>query len=253
MSKEKEGVLVPQVDKALENIVKETIKEADGKTVTILLGNAPEQLKLHANKPISLEGAICSPRRFCEVRKFERTKSHAMVSLSRGEIVLVVDEQGTNDKYTVTGRVRIAKEFEDLGINAEREYTPEGLAKKLKLKRSIFANKTEHAETIAVLRNLKAKVNQDIEKAKDDKGNLTDAMTQSVESNCPDSIKVKIPLIEGGEPASIELLIVLEVDNGKIICFLESIDAAELIEEFRTEAVAKEVEAIKDLTTVIYE
>lgn len=68
-----------QVEKFVE---KEVLKAAEeGKVLTILTGDAPKQLELHANKPINISGAICSPRRFCEVREFERKKSHALVSL----------------------------------------------------------------------------------------------------------------------------------------------------------------------------
>lgn len=250
MENKKTNVEKKGVEKVVENTI---IKAADkGETLTILLGEAPKQLELHPNKPIVISGAICSPRRFCEVREFERKKSHALVNLSKGEIKLIIDEQATNDKFEITGKIAISKEFESLGINGSAIYTPEELAKKLKLKRNIFANKLDHATTIANLRNIKAKVNQEIEKAKDDKANVTDVMIQSVESNCPDSIKIKIPLIEGGERVEIELFIVMEVDGGKIICSLESIDGAELIEEFREKAVQEEVEKIKDRTTIIY-
>ncbi|AHK11408.1 hypothetical protein F132_62 [Flavobacterium sp. phage 1/32] len=246
----------PNEEKVQDQVIKEAVKsleKGENVTLTILTGDAPEPLKIYNRNPITIKGTIEAPRRFVEVRDFERKKSHALISVSRGEIVLVVNEQETEDKFTITGRVQVAKEFADLGINSDKFYTPEELAKKLKLKRSIFANKLDHATTIATLRNIKAKVNQDIEKAKDDKGNVTDAMTQSVESNMPDSIKINIPLIEGMEAQNIELFIVLEVDNGKIICTLESIDGAELIEEFREKAVMQEVEKIKERTTIIFE
>lgn len=165
---------------------------------------------------------------------------------------MVVDEQGTNDKFEITGKIEISKEFKELGINKDVVYTPEELAKKLKLKRNIFSSKMDHATTIAKLRNIKAKVNQEIEKAKDDKANVTDVMIQSVESNCPDSIKIKIPVIEGGERVEMELFIVMEVEAGKIVCTLESIDGAEMIEDFKEKAVQAEVLEIQERTTVIY-
>lgn len=241
-----------ETKKTEEKVLKQAIKEG-ATTITILTGNAPEPLKVNNRKPIDLKGTIDAPKRFIDVRDFERKESHALVSLSRGEIILVVNEQSTDDKFTITGRVSVSKEFKELGINSDRYYEPENLAKMLKLKRSMFANKLDHATTIAGLRNIKAKVNQDIEKAKDDKGNLTDAMKQSVESNMPDSIIVKIPLIEGQESVKIELFIVMEVEGGKIICTLESIDGAEGIDEFREKAVLEQVEEIKERTTVIFE
>lgn len=241
-----------ETNKVIEKAVVEAVKDG-ATTITILTGTASNPLTVNNPNPVKLTGTIDAPKRFIEVREFDRKASHALVSLSRGEIKLVVNEQSTDDLYTVTGRVAISKQFAELGINTDKYYEPEDLAKKLKLKRSMFANKLDHAKTIASLRNIKAKVNQDIEKAKDDKGNVTDAMRQSVESNMPDSITVKIPLIEGQEPVKIELFIVMEVEAGKIICTLESIDGAEGIDEFREKAVLEQVEAIKDRTTVIFE
>lgn len=240
------------VEKEVTKVIEDIVKNGEG-TITILTGDAPKPLNTHNRNPIDLSGTIDAPKRFIDVRTFERKESHALVSLSTGEIILVVNEQSTDDKYTVTGRVQVSKEFKELGINTDKYYEPEELAKKLKLKRSMFANKLDHATTITSLRNIKAKVNQDIEKAKDDKGNVTDAMKQSVESNMPDSIKVKIPLIEGQEAVTIELFIVMEVESGKIFCSLESIDGAEGIDEFREKAVMEQVKQIEDRTTVIFQ
>lgn len=243
-------------EKVEDQVVKElvqSLEKGDNITVTILKGEAPEPLKTNNRTPVNLKGTIEAPYRFTQVREFDRKKSHALVSISRGEIKLVVDEQSTDDKFTIIGRVEVSKEFQDLGINTNTTYSPEELAKKLKLKRKLFENKLAHATTIATLRNIKAKVNQDIEKAKDDKGNITDAMVQSVESNMPDSIMLKIPVIEGKEGVSIEVFIVMEVDAGKIICYLESMDGAEAIDQYREEAVLNQVKLIEDSTTVIFE
>ena len=62
-----------------------------------------------------------------------------------------------------------------------------------------------------------------------------------------------LPIIEGKEPKSVEVNVVLEVENGDIICCLESMDAAEFIDEIREKAVLEEVEVIKDKTTIIFE
>lgn len=232
-------------------IVKNAI-ENGAKIVTILTGNAPRQPEIYNPKSITIEGTIDATSRFCEVRDFDRKASHALVSLSRGEIILVVNEQNTDNTHTVTGRVIIGKEFAALGINTDKPYTPESLAKHLKLKRSLFESHTEHTKLIASLRQIKAKVNQAIEKAKDDKGNETDAFTQTVESNMPESFIMNIPLIEGQKPSRIEVFPVVEADGRDIIVTLESMDAAEGIDQYRNEAVEAEVVKITDKTTVIY-
>jgi hypothetical protein len=69
----------------------------------------------------------------------------------------------------------------------------------------------------------------------------------------PDAIKLKIPLLEGEEPVEIEVNVVLEANgNNGINCFLESIDAAEMIEEQFAKRVEEEVTKIEEWSTVIY-
>jgi hypothetical protein len=232
-------------------VVKEAMKNG-ATTVTILTGNAPKQPEIFNPKSIKISGTIDAPSRFAAIRDFEQKRSHALVSISRGEIIMTVNEQNTDDTHEIKGRVIIGREFAALGINADKEYTSESLAKHLKLKRSLFESHTEHTKLIAALRSIKAKVQQSIEKAKDDKGNETDAFTQTVESNMPESFTMLIPLIEGQSPQRIEVFPVLEADGRDIVCTLESMDAAEGIDQYRAEAVLEEVEKIKDKTTVIF-
>lgn len=235
-----------------KEIVKNALKKGK-KTVTILYGTAPTPPQTYANKPVNISGAIDAPSRFCAVREFDKTKSHALVSVYDGTIELVVNEQSTDDKFTVKGTIEIGKEYKELGINNPKiVYTPESLAKKLKLKRNMFETKIDHANLISQLRGVTAKVTQDVEQHKNDTGNKTQLFRQTVESNMPKEVVVCLPVIEGMEPKKIELNVILEAEDGKLSCTLESADGAELIEEFRKTAVKEQVDYLEDKTTVIY-
>lgn len=232
--------------------VVQTMIEKDVKQVVILQGNAPDQ---HNNQPVSITGNIDAPSRFIEGRKldFNDSRKHCKVSKTDGVITLFLNEQSVVDRYVIQGKIEIAKKFKDLAINNDKHgYSPVELANKLKLLRSLFISNISHAEICATLRNLKAKVNSDIEKLDDRKGNVTDNFKQTVESNMPHSIVLKLPLLEGEEPIEIEVNVVLEANgNAEIKCYLESIDAAELIESQFAERVNQEIEKIKDFVTVI--
>lgn len=220
-------------------------------TLVVLEGNAPEQ---HNPKPLSINGNIDAPSRFIEGRKddFKDAARHCLVSKTEGKIELVLNEQSVVDKYTIVGKIEVSKKFLNLGINSDKTaYSPEELANKLKLLRAMFVSNIEHSNICSTLRNLKAKVNSDIENLNDRKGNVTANFKQTVESNMPDAIKLKLPLLEGEEPIEIEVSILLEANGSDIKCYLESIDAAELIEEQFEKRVNEEVEKIKDWVTVI--
>lgn len=234
-----------------EKVVQKMI-ENDVRHITVLEGNAPEQ---YNNQPVNIRGNIDAPSRFVEGRKkdFENTRNHCLVSKTDGEIKLVLNEQSVVDKYFVNGKIEIAKKFRNLGINDDKQgYSPSELANKLKLLRSLFVSNLTHTQICATLRNLKAKINSDIEKLDDRKGNVTDNFKQTVESNMPDAITLKLPLLEGEEPIEIEVNVVLEANgNSEIKCYLESIDAAELIESQFQERVNQEIEKLKDFVTII--
>lgn len=218
--------------------------------LTILEGKAPEQ---HNNQPVEIAGNIDAPSRFIEGRKedFKESRNHCKVSKTDGVITLVLNEQSVVDKYTIRGKIEIAKKFQELGINKDLSYTPEQLANKFKLLRSIFVSNLDHANICTLLRNIKAKVNKQIEKADDRKGNVENNFRQTVESNMPDAIKLQIPLLEGEVPTQIEVNVILEADGGQIKCSLESVEAAELIEQQFEERVNEEIEKIKDFVTII--
>ena len=235
----------------IQEIAKTMIQEGV-KEITILQGDAPEQ---HNNKPVTILGTISAPSAFIEGRgeDFKDSRRYCLVSKTNGIISLVLNEQSVVDKYIIQGKIEVAKKFTALGINNDKVgYEPEELANKLKLLRSMFVSNMEHSNICSTLRNLKAKINSQIESLNDRKGNVTENFKQTVHSNMPDSIKLKLPLLEGEEPIEIEVNVILEANGGSgILCYLESIDAAELIETQFAKRVDKEIEKIKDFVTII--
>jgi len=220
-------------------------------TVVVLEGKAPEQ---HNDNPVNISGNIDAPSKFVEGRKsdFVESKRHCLVSKTDGKITLVLNEQSVIDKYTIEGKVSVAKKFNALGINNDNiHYSPEQLANKFKLLRSMFVSNMEHAKICATLRNLKANINKDIEKNDDRKGNIGIVFKQTVESNMPDAIKLKLSLLEGEEPTQIEVSVILHAMNNDVICQLESVEASELIEKQFEERVNQEIEKLKEFVTVI--
>lgn len=229
----------------------QTMVENGVTNLVILEGKAPEQ---HNPQAVTIKGNIDAPSRFLEgkISEFEGSKAHCMVSKTDGVIELVLNEQSVVDRYTIIGQISVSKKFNSLGINNDKTlYSPEELANKLKLLRSMFVSNMEHASICNTLRNLKAKVNADIEKADDRKGNVTQNFKQTVESNMPDAIKLKLPLLEGEDAIEIEVNVILEAHGSDIKCSLESVDAAELIESQFEQRVTQEVEKLKNKVTII--
>lgn len=238
-------------EKATNEAVKSALKDQKNVKVTILNGDAPEQ---YNPKSVNIAGTISAPRRFVENRldTFDSKKSHCLVSKTDGEITLVVNEHKHCGNHKIVGKVSLGKKFLELGINTDKVYDPKELANKLRLMRSIFKTHSDHARITSALRNIEATVNGQMKDLDDRKGNRTIAYEQTVESNIPDTFTLDLPLIEGEESEEIEVQSVLEVSQGSIVCYLESIDGQDRIEDLRTELVENEIELIESETTVIY-
>lgn len=217
----------------------------------ILEGKAPEQ---YNPQPVSISGNIDAPSLFIEKRKdtFDALKSYAKVSKTEGRIQLIVNEQSVVNKYTVEGLLKIGKAFDKIGINTPKSYEPNELSAKLRLLRSLFPSHQEHMTIVTTLRNLVANVSQKLQENNDLRGNIGLTFKQIVTSNMPETFTMCLPLIEGQEPVSIQIEVILEAKGTDITCFLESVNGAELIDQIKEKLISEEVEKIKDSTTVIY-
>ncbi|WP_438423227.1 hypothetical protein [Aquimarina macrocephali] len=245
------------MSKTDDNLMNKAMEqESEEKVLTIYKyeGEAPEAFTDHPSS-VEITGTITAPKRFCEKRhdEFNSLKSHCLVSLSDGTMKLVINEQSSKNVYSINGKLEQAKQFVSLGINKEKGYQPKILSKKFKLLRSIFKDRSEHAKIVTALRNVEATVKQAFNNNDDQKGNVNVTFDQVVTSNIPDEFTLFMPVIEGEKPEKFKVEVILEANSAhEINCYLESVDAAEMIDKIIEERLQKEVEAIEEYTTVIY-
>lgn len=232
-----------------KNLVKEF--KAD-KTILKLKGTAPTQ---HNPEAVEITGTITAPARFLENRtgEFYDKKAHCMASTTDGTLKLVVNEQSVCDKYTIKGKVEVGKLFKKIGINdLGVSYIPMELARKFRMLKKIFPSVSEHREITTKLKNLVATVNKQVEESNDDRANVSSIFKQTVESNIPESFKLHLPLLEGEEPETIDVAVILEVQGSDIVCFLESVDGQEKIDTQMENLVKEEVAKIEEKVLVIF-
>lgn len=83
-------------------------------------------------------------------------------------IALTVDE--TNYYQSdIRGELKTSKEMMEFGINTEKKWEPIKLSKFLKMHRAFFTDKSQNMMLVSTLKNFKAKVNQDIERSKEER------------------------------------------------------------------------------------
>ena len=110
------------------------------------------------------------------------------------------------------------------------------------------------AELVSILRNLRLKVEKEIEQHDDKKGNVMELFKQEViDSSIPDSIQLKLPIIKGHEPITIQVEIYVTRDYS---CQLVSPDL-EMLKAHQIESLINdEIEGIKKLSediVIIYQ
>ncbi len=221
--------------------------------LTILKGVAPTPPEKFNPKPVSISGAIDSPLRFLMEREdqIDHSRTHAIAKRGEKTICLVINEQSSTDKYTIIGTFKESKRFVDLNINKEVGSSPVKLSNTLKLLRSIFIERAEHALIVSTLRNLTAKVNRTIEEADDKRGNTKRNFEQTVESNMPKAFTLKMPLFEGEKAVEFQVSVTLEADGGDIVCFLESVEASEIMDAIVDERFDEQVKELQNTIVVI--
>lgn len=229
-------------------------EEKDGKVITVLNGEAKKQANLENTE---INGAIDSVSRFIENRKdtdyFKEKETHCIADTEEGILILRMNEQDKFGNYVVIGKIEESNIFNEIGINKAKRYDPIDLSNTFRLMRSYFISHEEHANLCATLKNVTAKVNQDVQKAIDDGANKNIAFRQEVESNIPKSFRMKLPIIKGAPSQEINVNVVLEADGAASIrCYLFSEDAQDFLIEKKEEMILKEVEKIEKDVLVIF-
>lgn len=135
----------------------------------------------------------------------------------------------------------------EFGINTDKKWEPIKLSKFIKMHRAFFTDKSQNMMLVSTLKNFKAKVNQDIERSKEENGSKVDNYSQVVDSNLPKSFKLNIPLFKGFDNEEIEVEIYADVDGRDVSLSLVSAGANEAIEECKNKVIDVQLDAIRQI------
>lgn len=236
MSENKLNVIVP--------------KDYNGAPIEVVLreGEAPELLEIKEPERVVISGTIDTPFRWLEKRieLINQKSSNIIVNRDVMGIALTVDE--TNYYQSdIRGELKTSKEMMEFGINTEKKWEPIKLSKFIKMHRAFFTDKSQNMMLVSTLKNFKAKVNQDIERSKEENGSKVDNYSQVVDSNLPKSFKLNIPLFKGFACEEIEVEIYADVDGRDVSLSLVSAGANEAIEEYKNKVIDEQLEQIRHI------
>ncbi|GAA6255183.1 hypothetical protein F070042J6_10350 [Bacteroides sp. f07] len=225
-------------------------KDYNGTPIEVVLreGEAPELLEIKEPERVVISGIIDTPFRWLEKRieLINQKASNIIVNRDVMGIALTVDE--TNYYQSdIRGELKTSKEMMEFGINTEKKWEPIKLSKFIKMHRAFFTDKSQNMMLVSTLKNFKAKVNQDIERSKEENGSKVDNYSQVVDSNLPKSFKLNIPLFKGFVNEEIEVEIYADVDGRDVSLSLVSAGANEAIEEYKNKVIDEQLDAIRQI------
>lgn len=222
-------------------------------TLTILQGEAPAQLDQQPPVKIDIKGVIYAPLNFLDkrVKDIDQHKAHILVCRDKLQILLVINEDDAYTRGRVLGELSYSEIFLKLGINDGKAWIPEQLGQFLKLNRSFFVNREENMKVVAALKSFSAKVNQDVQRETNEKGDRTFKFKQAVDSNIPEKFKLKIPIFSGGDSVEIEVETYAAIDGTDVSIHLQSAGANDVVEDVKATVISDTIEKIRSVAPEI--
>lgn len=223
-------------------------KDYNGAPIEIILreGEAPVALDPKEPERVVINGTIDAPFRWLEkrVELINQKVTNIIVNRDKMGLALTIDETSYY-QAEINGILQASKEMQEFGINTDKKWEPIKLSQFFKMHRAFFKDKSENMMLVSTLKNFKAKVNQDIERSKEENGSKVDNYSQVVDSNLPKSFKLNIPLFKGFACEEIEVEIYADVDGRDVSLSLVSAGANEAIEEYKNKVIDEQLDAIK--------
>lgn len=231
------------------------VNMAEGQnTLTILTGDAPEQLDALAPVKVDLMGTIEAPLNWLEKRvgDIDQHKAHVVVNRDKLQIMLVINEDDPYTNGKIVGELKYSEIFLKLGINSDKQWQPEVLSRFLKLNRSLFLDKTENMKVVTALKQIETKVEQAVSRERQENGNVGLSFKQQVaNSNIPERFTLKIPVFSGGSYTEVAVETFVTIDGAQISIALQSAAANDVIEYSKDITIGDVVAKIREIAPEI--
>lgn len=225
-------------------------KDYNGTPIEVIIrdGKAPVALDPKEPRVVEIYGTITSSLRWLEkrIQLINQKESNIIIDRDNMNIRLIINE---TDFYrtSIEGSLQPSKEMIEFGINSEKKWEPIKLSQFFKMHRAFFKDKTENMMLVSTLKSFKAKVNQDIERSKEENGSRVDNYSQVVDSNLPKSFKINVPLFKGFACEEIEVEVYADVDGRDVSLSLVSAGANETIEEYKNNVLNEQIRLISEI------
>lgn len=226
---------------------------ADNNEIVIRTGQA---LPLKEPTSVNMLGFINSVSEYLKKRIKGINQKECFIEVyEKGVIKLIVSEHSAY-KDEISGTILLNQDYQEFGINdPERKYSLRQLADFIKMRRIFFDDKDITKKLVADLMNLKGKVNKEMEKFEDAKGNKNIRFEQVVTSNVPAAFTLAMPIFKGDKIRKFNVEVNIVPRDLDMDCYLESVEANDIIREYKVTVLAeqlKEIQTIAPDIVIIY-
>lgn len=191
-----------------------------------------EAEKLFYEKPVTMAGTIKAPGNFIEKRKDqdEELRSNVTFSYRNRVIMLETLENWKEFGYNIKGELIVNPEIKYFGINENRMFTVKEMVKHIRMRKFLFESEQQHQRVLEALQNFTAKVDTEIKKINDQRGNIEDVYKTTLKSNAELAFSLKMRVFIGEEEKIIRIEVACEADNSAVRFWFESPDLIILLE-----------------------
>lgn len=200
-------------------------------------------MEIHQPVKVGISGTLDAPARWLETRMrlglVNQGANHVLVDREHLTITLQCNE---NNHYgsIISGSLIVSPEFKRFGINEGEYITNFDMAELFKMNRSHFETKAVAMKLVTELQNFRAKVDKEIEKSDNNRGDKRLLINQVVQSNLPEAFNLRIPIFKGTPKQTVNVEVYINPSD--FSCTLVSADANDLLEEMRD----REMDAVID-------
>jgi hypothetical protein len=223
--------------------------------VIIREGAAVKELEPKAPLKTNISGTIGTVSEYLRKRvktgQFTEERSQLIVNREDITIKLIINEDDAYNTGEVKGKLQIHPKFEEFGINSGKIWTPTELGLFFKMNRAFFVDRTENMKLVTTLMNFTASVNNTIERSVKENGNRTDNFAQVVNSNLPESFRLRIPIFKGMQSEDLEVETFAQINGREVNFMLLSPGANQTTEDLRDNVIDDQLAAIREIAPQI--
>lgn len=179
---------------------------------------------------IQLTGTLDGVAEFAEKRSFDEKRAHLIVNSRDGTIKLVVDEQFEKSGAHVIGGLIVDAKLREFGINEEKFYSLDSLAKMARMNR-LYLKGHDNTAILNSIEKFEAERTISMKNHDDRRGNVDVALRATCKQTVEQIFILDIPIFEGGAKHEIPVEVLVDVSDRGVRVWLESVALEEILQE----------------------